>query len=321
MSGEALGPTLLASCMAVSVASLLGSIHCAGMCGGLSACATPLGMMGGSHGSSKAGSMSTSKPVELTTSIGQNRRVGPSLFSMQASYHVARLVGYAALGLLAGTVGAALDLGGSMVGVQRVASLIAGATIALIGAVMLLRIAGVRIPHLPMPGPISRLFAATQRRAMGWPPVVRAIALGGVTPLLPCGWLYAFVAIAAGAGSAFGGAAVMAAFWVGTVPALVAVAVGVRLAVRLGATRLGRALPAVAALLMIAVGLHLAVVRGGKAAIVASSVHPVGNELNEALGTGTASASHPTPSGERMENAIEAVDDALPACCRGEAEP
>lgn len=297
---------LAASCAAVLVASLLGSVHCAGMCGGLSACATPVGFAG-------------PKPVALTSSVGAGpgsgadgrRRVGPSLTSMQGAYHGARLAGYALLGAVAGTVGAALDLGGSMVGVQRVASILAGATIAILGAVMLLRVAGVRIPHPPVPSGLSRLFGAVHRRAMRWPPVLRAASIGGITPLLPCGWLYAFVAIATGAGSALGGASVMAAFWVGTVPALVTVALGVRLAFRAGSSRLGRAMPALAAMLMVAVGVHLAFVRGGKAAVVASSVHPIASAGEE---SSSGSSAH------TIEEAIDKIDDELPACCRGEAE-
>jgi sulfite exporter TauE/SafE len=49
---------------------------------------------------------------------------------------------------------------------------------------------------------------------------VRAMLIGLITTLLPCGWLYAFAVVAGGTGSAVRGAAVMAAFWVGTVPML-----------------------------------------------------------------------------------------------------
>lgn len=55
---------------------------------------------------------------------------------------------------------------------------------------------------------------------------IRAWLTGLVTTLLPCGWLYVFVATAGGAGSVRGGMLVMAAFWLGTVPALVAVGLG-----------------------------------------------------------------------------------------------
>lgn len=301
-----IAPELLTSLGAVSLASLLGSVHCAGMCGGLSACATPAGT------ARAARTGPTAVPVELTSSVGGARRLGASFAGMQTAYHAARLAGYAAIGAVAGIVGAALDLGGAMVGVQRVASIAAGASIAILGAVMLLRVAGARIPHVAMPGGLARLFQSTHRRANAWPPFARSLAIGAVTPLLPCGWLYAFVAIAAGAGSALGGALVMAAFWLGTVPALVTVAVGVRLVLASPAVR--RSAPIAAALLMIGVGVHLAFVRGPKAAIVAANVHPVVQPV------GQFGERHPAGA-DALGEAIEQVDDELPACCRGEAEP
>lgn len=224
MSLFGIAPGLLASCGAVALASLLGSVHCAGMCGGLAACATPRGPL-------QRRADEAPRAVALTSSIGGRRRtlqaIGSSAVGMQVAYHGARLVGYALLGAVAGSVGAALNLGGSMVGVQRVASIVAGATIAILGAVMLLRIAGVRIPHVAMPGLFVRLFQSAQKRAVQWPPLGRSAAIGAVTPLLPCGWLYAFVVTAAGTGHPLRAMLVMAVFWLGTVPALLAVAAGV----------------------------------------------------------------------------------------------
>jgi sulfite exporter TauE/SafE len=60
------------------------------------------------------------------------------------------------------------------------------------------------------------------------PPVPRAALLGLSTTLVPCGWLYAFVATAAGTGDAASAMGAMFVFWVGTVPALVAAGFGLR---------------------------------------------------------------------------------------------
>jgi sulfite exporter TauE/SafE len=285
---------VLAAATAAFVASLLGSVHCAGMCGGLVACTAAPALP--SDRASAAGGT-----TQLTSSIGgRTVRVGPSLWATQSTYHLARGLGYIALGGVAGALGAALDLGGSMVGVQRIASIAAGGFIAILGAVMLLRIAGARIPHAATPAWVLRLVRSVHGRAMRMPPVARAGAIGLATPLLPCGWLYAFVAVAAGAGSILGGMAVMTAFWLGTIPVLVAVAVGLRAA----SGPLRAAMPIVAALLMIGVGLHLAFVRGGRAMAVASAFHPVD--------AGAESAS--------LVEEIEAVEDDIPACCREEPE-
>jgi uncharacterized protein len=53
----------------------------------------------------------------------------------------------------------------------------------------------------------------------------RAWRIGVLTGLLPCGWLWAFVVSAAGTASPWTGAAVMAVFWLGTVPAMTGVLV------------------------------------------------------------------------------------------------
>jgi len=52
--------------------------------------------------------------------------------------------------------------------------------------------------------------------------------LGLSTTLVPCGWLYAFVATAAGTGSVISALTVMLVFWVGTLPALVTTGLGLR---------------------------------------------------------------------------------------------
>jgi hypothetical protein len=83
--------------------------------------------------------------------------------------------------------------------------------------------------------------------------MVRALLLGLFTTLLPCGWLYAFVATAAGTGSVPGAMLVMATFWLGTVPVLAGLGVVAQRA--FGPLR--RHLPAVTATAMIVIGLMM----------------------------------------------------------------
>ena len=52
----------------------------------------------------------------------------------------------------------------------------------------------------------------------------RAFFLGLLSTCLPCGWLYSFVAVAAASADPLQGAAIMAFFWVGTLPALASLA-------------------------------------------------------------------------------------------------
>jgi sulfite exporter TauE/SafE len=201
----------------VFVASLAGSLHCAGMCGGLVAFAAAGGRRGGVH----------------------------------FAYHVGRLVSYAALGAAAGALGAGVDLGGSVVGVKQGAAVVAGLLMVGFGLAVLLRWRGVRVPHPPVPAPVREGFGRLMKRTQAQPPVLRAATIGLLSAFLPCGWLYAFVVTAAGTGSPLLGALAMTAFWAGTVPVLAALGLGVQ---RL-AGPLRRHLPVATAVVLMAVGL------------------------------------------------------------------
>lgn len=203
---------------AIFVASLLGSLHCVGMCGAFVALA-----------------------------VGDTRGWRPA-----AAYHGGRLVSYALLGAAAGAAGQLIDLAGSLAGVRPLAAALAGATMVLFGLVALLRSLGVRIQHLHLPQSWTALVSRFSAAAMNRPPIARASIIGLCTTLLPCGWLYAFAVTAAGTGSPLKGAAAMAVFWLGTLPALIVVGVGVQ---RLLGP-IGRRTPVFASLLLVVVGLY-----------------------------------------------------------------
>jgi hypothetical protein len=173
------------------VASLLGSAHCAGMCGGFVA-------FGAASGASAP------------------------------SYHLGRLITYLLLGALAGAAGAGVDWAGSWAGVPRLAAVLAGAAMIVWGAMALGRSFGLRIAAGPTGSPFKRLLFRIHRDLGRTPPLLRGAILGLSTTLLPCGWLYAFAVTAAGTGSALWGAATMGVFWLGTVPILVALGFGVQ---------------------------------------------------------------------------------------------
>src|SRR5207249_4065961 len=90
------------------------------------------------------------------------------------------------------------------------------------------KVVGVKLKGADAPPILAKLVAAGHTRAMRHSPPVRAIATGLLTTLIPCGWLYAFVITAAGTGNALNGAALMAVFWIGTLPMMTAIGVGVR---------------------------------------------------------------------------------------------
>jgi sulfite exporter TauE/SafE len=255
--------------VAVLLASLFGSLHCAGMCGALVAFAV---------GSTEAQS-NISRAV------------------LHAAYHGGRLVTYALVGAVCGLLGAALDLGGSMIGLHRIAAVLAGVMMIAVGVVAVVRYLGMRVPHPPVPEFLKRFITVGQRAAVGLRPLPRALTIGLLTAFLPCGWLYAFAIIAAGTGSALFGAMVMIAFWMGTVPVLVSLGVGVQ---ALTGT-LGRRIPLVTAIVIVALGLYT--VLGRSAAPVAAFEATV-----ESL-----------QGADTMEQ-VQAVQQTKPPCCQNHGD-
>lgn len=158
------------------------------------------------------------------------------------AWHAGRLSTYAVLGALAGAFGAVLP------GPSWVA--------AVVSTLLLVWFAGalaglVPEPTVRLPG-VSRLAgrAATKR---GFGP---GYALGLATGLLPCGLVYAALAIPVASGDPMIGALSMVAFGSGTVPALAAMTFGAR-RVALRDLRVRRALAAgVLVLGLLSVGLR-----------------------------------------------------------------
>lgn len=142
---------------------------------------------------------------------------GARSMRLAIAHSLGRLTTYTLLGAAAGLLGGALDLAGRLGNVQRVATLLAGAFVLGWGVWLLLR--GPRATAKPG----ASRFGAALVHIRTRPPRLRAWLMGTLTGLLPCGWLWAFVATAGGTGNAPRGAAVMIAFWLGTVPAMVGV--------------------------------------------------------------------------------------------------
>ena len=190
-----MGPLLLG----VFAASLVGSLHCAGMCGPLIAF-----VIGGGAGTDSRGSI-----------------------RLQLGYHGARGVAYVALGLVLGMAGHLLDIAGVLAGLAPLAATLAGVTLIITGLALVARHFGAAIPKARVPAPIQDAIRGFQARALKLPPMTRALSIGATSALLPCGWLYAFAITAAGTGEPLFGALVMGAFWLGTVPILGALGFGI----------------------------------------------------------------------------------------------
>jgi len=176
----------------ILAASLLGSPHCAAMCGGF---------------------------VCFYSGSGHHRWLS------HLAYNLGRLISYMTLGALAGLLGAGLDRAGARAGVTSAAAIAAGAFMIAWGTGQLLAARGVRGWDAGLARGAHQVIARVLRSLADQPPAWRALALGLVTTLLPCGFLHVFVATAAGTGSPARGALVMAAFWLGTVPVMATIGV------------------------------------------------------------------------------------------------
>lgn len=172
---------------AVLSASLVGSIHCAGMCGPF---------------------------VAVYSASGPGTEPGRrGAVLSHIAYHGVRGASYVMLGGIGGAAGKAMNFAGEAAGVVQFAALFCSILVFLWGASVL-------FPALRIRSPVARFFGPKLSQLGAKPRVFRASLLGALTPFLPCGWLYAFVVAAAGTGSVLGGALLMGTFWLGTVPAL-----------------------------------------------------------------------------------------------------
>jgi uncharacterized protein len=206
----------------VIAASVLGSLHCAVMCGPL-----------------------TSLYLD-PTHAGRARLIAP------LAHALGRLGAYVTLGAIAGGVGSAIDLAGRAASVQRAAMVLAAGAVVAWGTLALASALGVPVPSLT-PRTWNRALVKIRRRR----PTVRAALIGLLTAALPCGWLWAFVMVSAGTGGVLAGATVMTAFWLGTLPMMLGFGVLAAPLIR----RVGARLPLVTALALIAVGVTALAVR------------------------------------------------------------
>lgn len=221
----------------VLTASMLGSLHCVGMCGGL------VTLYAGQ--SLKAGQ-------NLNPSSAQRAPEAIPEWQLHLGYNLGRLTIYLTLGAVAGLIGAGLNLAGTLLSFQDTAARLAGAWMIVWG----LHTLGRSVNLLPeLPNPLRSLVKQTfpMYQWLGrHPGIFSSFGTGLLSAVLPCGWLYLFVGAAAGAGSALEGAAVMGIFWAGTVPAMASLG----LVVRRISGALRSKLPVAAALLLVCAGLY-----------------------------------------------------------------
>lgn len=174
------------------VMGLLGGAHCVAMCGGV------------------VGVLCSSVPM----------KGGAKQLRYVLAYNGGRVASYAVAGALAGAVGLVLREVDAVYGLQLGLRLAAG--LLLLGAGLYVAGALRRFALLERVGaPLWRRIEPLARKVLPVSSTRGAFGLGMVWGWLPCGLVYAAVAIAVTAGSPQGGAAVMLAFGVGTLPVMI----------------------------------------------------------------------------------------------------
>jgi hypothetical protein len=180
--------------LAAFLVGLLGGVHCVGMCGGI------------------VGALTMTLPEACR---GSPRRLLPYL----VAYNGGRVLSYVAAGALVGGVGFLATGLGDLVLVQRALGMLAGLLMVALGFYLAGWWQGVA--RLEQGGAVLwRRLEPLGRRFLPVRTPGRAFGLGLVWGWLPCGLVYSVLVWTLTAGSAAGGAALMLAFGLGTLPTL-----------------------------------------------------------------------------------------------------
>ncbi len=204
---------------------LVGSVHCAGMCG----------------------------PIVLALPSGGKRNV---FLLNRLIYNIGRILTYALLGLFFGLIGQGL----SIAGFQRSVSIISGILILLFVFFPGFGIFQIRLDHYTtrfIQTLKNRLRILFKRRTYS-----SQFAIGILNGFLPCGLVYLAIAGALTGGSIIKGASYMAVFGLGTLPMLMAIAFGgkiITFSLRKKLTTLIPAFMVVLGLLFILRGMNLGI--------------------------------------------------------------
>lgn len=182
---------------------LIGSLHCAAMCG----------------------------PLQLALPIppgGAGRIVLGRLV-----YQLGRIATYASLGMLGGIVGKSIFLAGF----QNVLSITLG--VAVLGGFLISRRVAVSAPVVRLVMQLKSAMSAQLRQRSFW----SLALLGMLNGLLPCGLVYVALAGAVARGTILSSVGYMAAFGLGTIPMMLALSLSGKLFPPVLRLKLNRAIP------------------------------------------------------------------------------
>ena len=174
---------------AAFAAGLLGGVHCAGMCGG------------------------------IVASLAAGSR-GP-LLSRQLFFNTGRIATYSLAGAVAGLAGNIAQVAGPALVMQATLFAVANLLMIFLG-LYVAGLGGVVLRIERFGGFAWRFLEPRARRLFPVDSPAKALLAGALWGWVPCGLVYSMLALSLASGSVGGGALVMAAFGIGTMPTLLA---------------------------------------------------------------------------------------------------
>jgi sulfite exporter TauE/SafE len=197
--------TMSVNLVPVFLVGLLGSVHCAGMCGGI------------------VGALSLApQRVRGNGIVIMLRTVAPAPAGLQAAaYNAGRIASYMGAGLLAGGLGQGASRLSALPALQGGAYVVANLLLAALGLHLMGAWSG--IARLERGGQLVWRRVRPLLARIGPPDTPgRMFAAGALWGWLPCAMVYSVLVTAMLSGSAASGALVMLAFGLGTLPMMLA---------------------------------------------------------------------------------------------------
>ena len=179
--------------VATLFSSVVGSMHCVGMC-------TPFAIL----------------------AMGPGTEIRSQRLVRMSSYHFGRLVTYLVMGMGVAVLSSSIRWFGGGNQALQVLGWGVGITMIAVGLIRLLATFSWKMPvrHTRFSQAWSSGIVKLRRSYRGGPGWVSSFLWGLTSTLLPCGWLYLFVLAAAAAPNAAMSIAMMTSFWIGTLPLL-----------------------------------------------------------------------------------------------------
>lgn len=202
----------------ILIAGLAGSVHCAGMCGGI---VSAFSVGGPSAAPAHArvipiARMSTGGAAAMTWAGASTGALGHVL-----AYNSGRIVSYMLAGAIAGGIAGSVASLAQMASAQQIAYWMANLMLVAMGLYLMDAWRGLaRIEALG--GILWRRVQPLVKPLVPMDTPLKALALGSLWGWVPCGMVYSMLLTAMLSGSALDGALVMGAFGLGTLPMLLA---------------------------------------------------------------------------------------------------